>query len=54
MQALATAPQATVVRTAFPRWLLYLNGRGCQALRGYKEMEVSHPNTPHQRFSPKF
>ena len=49
MQALATAPQAMILRAGLPRWLMYLTKRGRQALRSFKEMEVGHLSTFNQR-----
>lgn len=48
MQALATALDGLVFRVVLPPWLISFTKQGRQALRGYDEMEVSHPSTLHQ------
>jgi hypothetical protein len=49
IQALSTAPEGLIFRTALPTWLVSLSKRGRQALRGYNELEVGHPNTLNQQ-----
>jgi len=48
MQAFPAALDGILLRLALPVWLISFTKQGRQALRGYTEMEVSHPNTLHQ------
>jgi cytochrome P450 len=49
MQALPAALDGLLLRAVFPVWLISFTKQGRQALRGYTEMEVSHPRISSMR-----